>query len=202
MGGGGRGRDGGAQHHHLSEVGAADRMSSVTLIYTPSRDLPTFFTWEFPSPFQILPTTGLLEPGQASCIKVTFHPLMATVYEVQATCWYGESSKQKRSIQLQAVGEARLLTCSQSPPAARPGSQSLSVLPPPPLPACPPPVSHSPPALQALSLLCLPWCGRPVFPRAHLPSSRGCSGGATEVPGGFLPKTVSSPSQPNVPSCW
>ncbi|XP_044890430.1 cilia- and flagella-associated protein 65 isoform X2 [Felis catus] len=75
-------------------------------------DLPTFFTWEFPSPFQILPTTGLLEPGQASCIKVTFHPLMATIYEVQATCWYGEGSKQKRSMQLQAVAKCAQLLVS------------------------------------------------------------------------------------------
>ena len=60
---------------------------------TPSRDLPTFFTWESPSPFQMLPTTGLLEPGQACRIKVTFQPLMATIYNVQATCWYGEGSK-------------------------------------------------------------------------------------------------------------
>ncbi|XP_014640990.1 PREDICTED: coiled-coil domain-containing protein 108 [Ceratotherium simum simum] len=50
-------------------------------------DLPTFFSWDFPSPFQMLPTTGLLEPGQACQIKVTIQPLMAIIYEVQATCW-------------------------------------------------------------------------------------------------------------------
>ncbi|XP_022355528.1 cilia- and flagella-associated protein 65 [Enhydra lutris kenyoni] len=75
-------------------------------------DLPTFFTWEFPSPFHILPTTGLLEPGQASYIKVTFHPLLAILYEVQATCWYGEGSKQKSSIQLQAVAKCSQLLVS------------------------------------------------------------------------------------------
>uniref|UniRef100_A0A673SXB1 Cilia and flagella associated protein 65 n=1 Tax=Suricata suricatta TaxID=37032 RepID=A0A673SXB1_SURSU len=75
-------------------------------------DLPTFFTWEFPSPFQIVPTTGLLEPGHSSCIKVTFHPVMATIYEVQAICWYGEASKQKSSIQLQAVAKCAQLLVS------------------------------------------------------------------------------------------
>ncbi|KAM8900796.1 cilia- and flagella-associated protein 65 isoform 3-T7 [Lycaon pictus] len=75
-------------------------------------DLPTFFTWEFPSPFHILPTTGLLEPGQASCTKVTFHPLVAIIYEVQATCWYGKGSKQKRSIQLRAVAKCAQLLVS------------------------------------------------------------------------------------------
>lgn len=68
----------------------------------------------------MLPATGLLEPGQASQIKVTIQPLMAIIYEAEATCWYGEGSKQKSSIQLQAVGEARPLTCPQSPPAAPP----------------------------------------------------------------------------------
>uniref|UniRef100_A0A452UYE3 Cilia and flagella associated protein 65 n=2 Tax=Ursus TaxID=9639 RepID=A0A452UYE3_URSMA len=75
-------------------------------------DLPTFFTWEFPSPFHILPTTGLLESGQASYIKVTFHPILAVIYDVQATCWYGEDNKQKSSIQLQAVAKCAQLLVS------------------------------------------------------------------------------------------
>lgn len=56
----------------------------------------------------MLPTAGLLEPGQTCRVKVTFQPLMAVIYEVHATCWYGEGSKQKSSIQLQATGEAHL----------------------------------------------------------------------------------------------
>ncbi|XP_071475534.1 cilia- and flagella-associated protein 65 [Marmota flaviventris] len=75
-------------------------------------DLPTFFTWEFPSSFQILPTTGLLEPGLACRIKVTFQPLMAVIHEVEATCWYGEGSKQKSSIQLQATAKCAQLVVS------------------------------------------------------------------------------------------
>ncbi|XP_017802489.2 cilia- and flagella-associated protein 65 isoform X2 [Papio anubis] len=75
-------------------------------------DLPTFFTWEFSSPFQMLPTTGLLEPGQASQIKVTFQPLTAVIHEVQATCWYGAGSRQRSSIQLQAVAKCAQLLVS------------------------------------------------------------------------------------------
>nr|XP_019597442.1 PREDICTED: cilia- and flagella-associated protein 65 [Rhinolophus sinicus] len=75
-------------------------------------DLPTFFTWEFSGPFQMLPATGLLEPGQTCQIKVTFQPLMAVIYEVQATCWYGENSKQKSSIQLQAMAKCAQLLVS------------------------------------------------------------------------------------------
>uniref|UniRef100_A0A8C7CAS4 Cilia and flagella associated protein 65 n=1 Tax=Neovison vison TaxID=452646 RepID=A0A8C7CAS4_NEOVI len=93
-------------------------------------DLPTFFTWEFPSPFHILPTTGLLEPGQASYIKVTFHPLLAILYEVQATCWYGEGSKQKSSIQLQAVAKCAqlLVSIKQKRPEDRDAEGAQKVL--------------------------------------------------------------------------
>lgn len=70
------------------------------------RDLPTFYSWECPSPFQILPTTGLVMPGQTSHTKVTCQPLLATVYEGQATCWYGEiGCEQKSCIYLRTVGE-------------------------------------------------------------------------------------------------
>ena len=112
------------------------RGGKVALIRIPPplrptpRDLPTFFTWESPSPFQMLPPMGLLEPGQACRVKVTFQPPMAVIYEAQATCWYGEGSKQKSSIQLQAVGEAQPLTCPQSPLLHLPGKQSLQCAPP------------------------------------------------------------------------
>lgn len=112
---------------------------------TPSRDLPTFFTWESPSPFQILPTTGLLEPGQACRITVTFQPLMAVIYDVQATCWYGEGSKQKSSIQLQAVGEARPLTRPLQ--GSKPQCAPPHFPPPPPALLWPPRDLLQPPAL-------------------------------------------------------
>uniref|UniRef100_A0A8D0U5J0 Cilia and flagella associated protein 65 n=1 Tax=Sus scrofa TaxID=9823 RepID=A0A8D0U5J0_PIG len=79
-------------------------------------DLTTFFTWESPSPFQVLPNTGLLEPGQACQIKVTFQPLMAVIHDVQATCWYGEGSKQKSSIQLRAKCAQLLVSIKQKRP--------------------------------------------------------------------------------------
>uniref|UniRef100_A0A8C0WEE3 Cilia and flagella associated protein 65 n=1 Tax=Castor canadensis TaxID=51338 RepID=A0A8C0WEE3_CASCN len=75
-------------------------------------DLSTFFTWDFPSPFQMFPATGLLEPGLACRMKVTFQPLIAVTYDVEATCWYGKGSKQKSSIQLQAVGKCAQLLVS------------------------------------------------------------------------------------------
>ncbi|XP_077011288.1 cilia- and flagella-associated protein 65 isoform X7 [Tamandua tetradactyla] len=75
-------------------------------------DLPTFFNWEFPSPFQMIPATGLLESGLACRIKVTLQPLMAVIYEAQATCWFGDSNTQKTSIQLQAMAKCSQLLVS------------------------------------------------------------------------------------------
>ncbi|XP_004617232.2 cilia- and flagella-associated protein 65 [Sorex araneus] len=68
-------------------------------------DLPSFYSWECPSPFQILPTAGLISPGQTCHMKVSCHPVMAIIYEVQATCWYGENSEQKSCIQLRTVAK-------------------------------------------------------------------------------------------------
>ncbi|XP_051010503.1 cilia- and flagella-associated protein 65 [Acomys russatus] len=67
-------------------------------------DLPTFFTWEVSNPFQILPTTGFLEPGVGCKIKVTFETLIPhVIHEVEALCWYGKGSRQKKSIQILAI---------------------------------------------------------------------------------------------------
>ncbi|KAF6113167.1 cilia and flagella associated protein 65 [Phyllostomus discolor] len=105
--------------HHLScppslqlPLCAVGDMAEAWFCLDNVGDLATFFTWEFSSPFQMLPTEGLLEPGQACRVKVTFQPLMAVIYEVQATCWYGEGSKQKSSIQLQATGKCAQLLVS------------------------------------------------------------------------------------------
>ncbi|XP_049985575.1 cilia- and flagella-associated protein 65 isoform X1 [Alexandromys fortis] len=75
-------------------------------------DLPTFFTWEVPNPFQILPSTGFLEPGLGCRIKVTFEPLIAAIHEVEALCWYGKGTKQKSSIQIQAAAKCAQLLVS------------------------------------------------------------------------------------------
>ncbi|XP_060049853.1 cilia- and flagella-associated protein 65-like [Erinaceus europaeus] len=72
-------------------------------------ELPTFFTWETSSPFQMLPSTGLLEPSQSCRVKVTFQPTEAGILEVQATCWYGEDSKQRSSLELRAVAKCAQL---------------------------------------------------------------------------------------------
>lgn len=79
------------------------------------RDLPTFFTWEVPNPFQILPSTGLLEPGLSCRIKVTFEPLIAVIHEVEALCWYGKGTKQKNSIQIQAAGKPAFTSVPRDP---------------------------------------------------------------------------------------
>ncbi|XP_075386330.1 cilia- and flagella-associated protein 65 [Tenrec ecaudatus] len=72
-------------------------------------DLPTFFNWEVSNPFQIQPTTGLLEPGQTCQAKVTFHPLKTATHEMLAVCWFGDKGEQKTGIQLEAVAKCAQL---------------------------------------------------------------------------------------------
>lgn len=146
---------------YLSLAGAQSPETSPVPIFhspVPARDLPTFFTWEFPSPFQMVPTTGFLEPGQTFQIKVTFQPLVAVIYDAEATCWYSEGSQQKCSMRLQAVGEA-------CPPIYLPRAATLLTL------AWPPEGLRHPPTFptspQALPLL----CPRPSLPRDDTGSS-------------------------------
>lgn len=120
---------------------------------------------------------------------MTFQPLIAVIHEVEATCWYGQGSRQKSSIQLQAIGEAFLPPV----PSARlllPGSQGLSA-PPPPILAPPHRAPPASPSTQALPFLCLPSCHN-CFPWGHMPS-RDCLSGAPE---GFLQNCpISAPAK-------
>uniref|UniRef100_A0A6I8PQC0 Cilia and flagella associated protein 65 n=1 Tax=Ornithorhynchus anatinus TaxID=9258 RepID=A0A6I8PQC0_ORNAN len=68
-------------------------------------DLPTSFRWTAPSPFRILPATGRLEPGDRCRVRVVFQPSAALVYDAPATCWLGDGTRQRRSIQLRAVAK-------------------------------------------------------------------------------------------------
>lgn len=90
----------------------------------------------------MLPTMGLLEPRQTCRIKVTIQPLMAVIYQVQATCWYGDNSKQKSNIQLQATGEADLSLVPRACPLHVP-SLKASVCPPTFVPGLPSPRTPS-----------------------------------------------------------
>ncbi|XP_070585217.1 cilia- and flagella-associated protein 65 isoform X2 [Erythrolamprus reginae] len=67
-------------------------------------DLMACFSWEVPEPFSLLPSRGMLEPGEECIMKVTFQPEMALVYDISATCTYGDYQEQK-TLKLKAVGK-------------------------------------------------------------------------------------------------
>lgn len=78
----------------------------LKLLSISSSDLITIFIWEVPSPFHLVPTSGLLEPGAVCTVKVLFQPQVALAYDVMATCRFGDDEEQNRMIQLRASGEA------------------------------------------------------------------------------------------------
>nr|XP_056708024.1 cilia- and flagella-associated protein 65 [Euleptes europaea] len=67
-------------------------------------DVHTCFSWEAPTPFNFIPSRGMLDPGQECKIKVTFQPHAALVHDVSATCSFGETQEQK-SMRLTAVAK-------------------------------------------------------------------------------------------------
>lgn len=56
----------------------------------------------------MIPDCGMLNPGAECMVRVVFQPKVAVVYDVAATCWFGGEEKQKRTIQLKALGESFL----------------------------------------------------------------------------------------------
>nr|XP_025951513.1 cilia- and flagella-associated protein 65 [Dromaius novaehollandiae] len=68
-------------------------------------DLATVFAWKTPSPFHMIPDWGMLNPGAECMVKVVFQPKAAVLYDVAATCWFGDEEKQKRTIQLRALSK-------------------------------------------------------------------------------------------------
>ncbi|XP_075613027.1 cilia- and flagella-associated protein 65 isoform X3 [Balearica regulorum gibbericeps] len=75
-------------------------------------DCVTVFAWETPSPFYMIPDSGMLNPGAECVVKVVFQPKVAAVYDVAATCWFGGEEKQKRTIQLKALAKYPYLRVS------------------------------------------------------------------------------------------
>lgn len=41
-------------------------------------------------------------------VKVIFQPTVAGMHDATATCWFGDEMKQKRTIQINALGESFL----------------------------------------------------------------------------------------------
>ncbi|XP_077176848.1 cilia- and flagella-associated protein 65 isoform X2 [Paroedura picta] len=67
-------------------------------------DVDTCFSWEVSTPFNFIPSRGMLDPGQECLIKVIFQPHTALVHDVSATCSFGDIQEQK-SMRLTAVAK-------------------------------------------------------------------------------------------------
>ncbi|XP_074857085.1 cilia- and flagella-associated protein 65 [Carettochelys insculpta] len=68
-------------------------------------DLVTLFNWETPRPFHLMPISGMLEPGSECMVKVSFQPQVALVYDVIATCWFGDHEEQEKTVKLRAIAK-------------------------------------------------------------------------------------------------
>ncbi|NXU14680.1 CFA65 protein, partial [Pardalotus punctatus] len=86
-------------------VCAVHNITEATFPVCNVGDLVTVFSWETPSPFFMIPDTGRLKPGTECMVKVTFQPGVAGMHDEEATCWFGDEEKQKRTIQLKAVAK-------------------------------------------------------------------------------------------------
>ncbi|NXE01264.1 CFA65 protein, partial [Chaetorhynchus papuensis] len=75
-------------------------------------DLVSVLSWETPSPFFMNPDLSTLDPGAECMVRVTFHPEVAGVHNVAATCWFGGEVKEKRTIQLKALAKYPCLCVS------------------------------------------------------------------------------------------
>ncbi|NWX98190.1 CFA65 protein, partial [Nothoprocta ornata] len=84
---------------------AVYNVTEATFSLCNTGDLATVFAWKTPSPFHMIPDCGLLTPGAECMVKVVFQPKVAVLYNVEATCWFGDEEKQKRSIQLRALSK-------------------------------------------------------------------------------------------------
>ncbi|XP_069717405.1 cilia- and flagella-associated protein 65 [Phaenicophaeus curvirostris] len=91
---------------------AVHNVTETTFPVRNTGDLVTAFTWEMPSPFYMIPDRGTLNPGAECTVKVGFQPKVAVVYDVVATCWFGDEEKQKKTIQLKAQAKYPYLQVS------------------------------------------------------------------------------------------
>ncbi|XP_048341402.1 LOW QUALITY PROTEIN: cilia- and flagella-associated protein 65 [Sphaerodactylus townsendi] len=88
---------------HLPSCAVYDSTGASFILYNDG-DVYTSFSWEVPTPFNFIPSRGMLNPGQECTIKVTFHPQAALVHDVSATCSFGETQEQK-SMRLTAIAK-------------------------------------------------------------------------------------------------
>ncbi|NXX97356.1 CFA65 protein, partial [Centropus bengalensis] len=91
---------------------AVHSFTETTFPVRNTGDLIAPFAWEIASPFYMIPDSGILNPGAECIVKVVFQPKLAAVYDVAATCWFGDEDQQHRAIQLKAQAKYPYLQVS------------------------------------------------------------------------------------------
>ncbi|XP_029557900.1 cilia- and flagella-associated protein 65 isoform X2 [Salmo trutta] len=86
--------------------------SQTAFMFRNASKLQTGFQWEVPSPFQLCPESGMLEPGQERRITVLFRPREALVYQVQASCAFGDEGENSCTVLLQGLSKYPFLQIS------------------------------------------------------------------------------------------
>ncbi|XP_067890912.1 cilia- and flagella-associated protein 65 isoform X3 [Heterodontus francisci] len=72
-------------------VCAAFDSSETTFYLHNNSQLPTRFRFEVPSPFSLVPSSGILSPWDDYKIKIVFQPQFPKVFDVIATCTFGDN---------------------------------------------------------------------------------------------------------------
>ncbi|KAI9333355.1 hypothetical protein DFJ73DRAFT_963215 [Zopfochytrium polystomum] len=86
-------------------------------------ELTSAFIWDIPRPFNIIPKTGSLLPGEAVTVVVEFKPEDASVFTATATCTFGDAAQWDRVKVVQAltvygIGKYSHLAIEPAQPAA------------------------------------------------------------------------------------
>ncbi|KAK6315486.1 hypothetical protein J4Q44_G00150150 [Coregonus suidteri] len=74
--------------------------------------LSIIILWEVPSPFQLCPESGVLEPGQECRVTVLFRPQEALVYQVEASCAFGDEGENSCTVLLKGLSKYPFLQIS------------------------------------------------------------------------------------------
>ncbi|XP_055727921.1 cilia- and flagella-associated protein 65 isoform X2 [Salvelinus fontinalis] len=86
--------------------------SQTVFMFRNASKLQTGFQWEVPSPFRLCPESGMLEPGQECRVTVLFRPREALVYQVQASCAFGDKGENSCTLLLQGLSKYPFLQIS------------------------------------------------------------------------------------------
>ncbi|XP_019896730.2 cilia- and flagella-associated protein 65 isoform X1 [Esox lucius] len=88
--------------------------SQTTFMFRNISKLQTWFQWEVSCPFQLSPERGVLQAHQECQVTVLFRPQEALVYQVEASCVFGEEGENSCTVLLQGLSKYPFLQVNAS----------------------------------------------------------------------------------------